>query len=56
MTESEKILARIRINKRLRRKVEIIRMDAKAKQDPIYHDMNELLALLDMLDRTLGEE
>jgi len=42
------------ITARMRRKIEIMRMDTKAKQDPIYHDMNELLSLLDMLERAQG--
>ena len=50
MTTSEQI------TKRMRRKIDIIRMDTKAKQDPMYHDMNELLSLLDMLERALGKE
>lgn len=44
---TDKIIAR------LRRKVEIVRLDAKAKQDPVYHDMNEMLSLLDMLEREM---
>jgi hypothetical protein len=48
MTEQQQITSR------MRRKIEIMRMDTKAKQDPIYHDMNELLSLLDMLERTHG--
>ena len=39
------------ILKRLRRKAEILRMDLKAKGDSKYHDMNEILSLLDMLER-----
>jgi hypothetical protein len=45
MTTSQQITVR------MRRKIEIMRMDTKAKNDPIYHDMNELLSLLDMLER-----
>ena len=41
---------------RMRRKVDIIRLDAKARQDVLYHDMNELLSLLDMLKRELDVE
>jgi hypothetical protein len=47
---------KMQIITRIRRKVEIIRMDAKAKQDASYHDMNELLTLLDMLERALTKE
>jgi hypothetical protein len=46
MTTSEQII------NRMRRKIDIIRLDAKAKQDPVQHDMSELLSLLDMLERT----
>jgi len=56
MTDSEQMLTRMRISNRMRRKIEIIRLDAKAKQDPIHHDMNELLSLLDMLERSLAKE
>ena len=41
---------------RMRRKVDIIRLDAKARQDVLYHDMDELLSLLDMLERELDAE
>lgn len=44
------------IFKRIRRKVEVIRLDAKAKQDPVYHDMNEILSLLDMLERAQAND
>jgi hypothetical protein len=47
---------KMQIITRIRRKVEIIRMDAKAKQDASYHDMNEMLTLLDMLERALTKE
>ena len=43
------------ILKRIRRKLEIVRLDTKARQDAIHHDINELLALLDMLERELGK-
>jgi len=55
MTDSETILQRTRIMNRIRRKVDIVRMDTKARQDATYHHMNELLALLDMLERTYGK-
>ena len=45
MATREQIIAR------LRRKCEIIKLDRKARNDPMYHDMNELLTLLDMLER-----
>lgn len=39
--------------KRMRRKLEIIQMDRKAQNDALYHDMSELLSLMDMLERSL---
>lgn len=39
------------IMKRLRRKAEVLKMDLKAKNDLKYHDMNEILSLLDMMER-----
>ena len=42
------------IIKRLRRKLEIMRMDQKASGSTRYHDTNEMLTLLDMLERNLG--
>ena len=36
---------------RLRRKVEIMRLDMKAQNNPKHHDCNEMLSLLDMLER-----
>jgi hypothetical protein len=41
---------------RMRRRIDVIRLDAKARQDVLYHDMNELLSLLDMLERELDAE
>ena len=41
---------------RLRRKAEIVRLDTKARQDAVHHDINEILALLDMLERALAKE
>jgi hypothetical protein len=41
---------------RMRRKIDVIRLDAKARQDVLYHDMDELLSLLDMLERELDAE
>jgi len=38
---------------RMRRRIDIVRLDAKARQDVLYHDMNELLSLLGMLEREL---
>ena len=56
MTDAEKTLTRIRIIARLRRKAEIVRLDTKARQDAVHHDMNEMLSLIDMLERTLAKE
>ena len=38
---------------RMRRKIEIVRMDVKSRNgyDAVHYDMNELLTLLDMLER-----
>jgi len=41
---------------RMRRKIDIVRLDAKARQDALYHDMDELMSLLDMLERELDAE
>ena len=49
MTTSGQIIAR------LRRKAEIVRLDTKARQDAVHHDMNEMLSLIDMLERTLAK-
>jgi hypothetical protein len=40
--------------KRIRRKAEIMRMDQKQSGSTRYHDSNEILTLLDMLDLKLG--
>jgi hypothetical protein len=39
------------ILKRLRRKAEILRLDFKSKGDQAYHDMGEILSLIDMLEK-----
>ena len=39
---------------RLRRKAEIMRLDQKASGSNRYHDTNEMLTLIDMLERNLG--
>jgi hypothetical protein len=41
---------------RMRRKIDIVRLDAKTRQDVLYHDMDELRTLLDMLERELDAE
>ena len=50
MTTSDQIIAR------LRRKAEIVRLDTKARQDAVHHDMTEMLSLIDMLERSLAKE
>jgi len=42
------------ITKRMRRKLEIMRMDQKASGSTRYHDTDEMLTLLDLLERHLG--
>ena len=41
---------------RMRRKIDVVRLDAKARQDVLYHDMDELMSLLDMLVLELDVE
>jgi len=41
------------ILKRLDRKLELMKMDAKAKGDNVKHDIDECLALVSMLQRQL---
>jgi hypothetical protein len=41
---------------RLRRKVEIMRLDFKATNNPKYHDCNEMLALIDIIEREMKNE
>lgn len=50
MTTSHQIIAR------LRRKVEIVRLDQKARNSSVYYDMDEMLTLIDMLQRALPKE
>lgn len=40
---------------RLRRKIEIVRLDSKHRNDAVHHDMNEMLTLLDMLEREIAK-
>jgi len=42
------------IIKRLKRKADVMRLDQKASGSVRYHDSNEILTLLDMLERKLG--
>lgn len=39
---------------RLRRKIEVMHLDLKAQNNMRYHDTQEMLALIDILDRTPG--
>jgi len=39
---------------RLKRKADVMRLDQKAQGSVRYHDSNEILTLLDMLERKLG--
>jgi len=39
---------------RLRRKLEILKLDLRAKGDVKYHDVNEALALMDLLEKKHG--
>ena len=40
------------IIKRIRRKVEILKMDFKSQNKMRHHDMNEIILLIDMLERS----
>ena len=42
------------VAKRIRRKLDIMRMDQKTAGSTRYHDTNELLTLLDILEKRLG--
>lgn len=42
------------IIKRLKRKADVMRLDQKAQGSVRHHDSNEILTLLDMLERKLG--
>ena len=44
------------IIKRMRRKLEVMHLDCKSSGDIVYHDVKELLALIDMLERELAIE
>lgn len=39
------------ILKRIKRKAEILKMDLKSRGDIKHHDANEILLLIDMLER-----
>lgn len=39
------------IIKRLRRKAEILKMDLKANGDQSHYDMNEMILLIDLLEK-----
>lgn len=40
---------------RLRRKIEIMHLDFKAANNMRYHDMHEMLKLIEILERVDGE-
>lgn len=40
------------ILKRIRRKAEIMKLDLKANGNPKHHDANEILSLIDLLERS----
>ena len=56
MTDSERMLSIIRIMKRMRRKLEIMELDRKAQHDAMCYDIQELLSLMDMLERALKQD
>jgi len=56
MTDTERMLTIMRVMGRMRRKLEIMKLDRKAQQDSVYHDMGELLALLDMLEKAVSHD
>jgi hypothetical protein len=54
LMDASKVETVQQIIKRLRRKIEVMRLDQKASNSPRHHDSNECLTLLDMLERNLG--
>ena len=56
MTDTERMLTIMRIMGRMRRKLEIMKLDRSDKRDAVYHDTGELLALLDMLERAVSHD
>ena len=54
LMNASKTEATQQVIKRLRRKLEIMRMDQKASGSTRYHDTDEMLTLLDLLERNLG--
>jgi hypothetical protein len=44
------------IIKRMRRKLEVMHLDCKSAGDIVSHDIQELLSLIDMLERELAIE
>lgn len=43
-----------RVIARIRRKTEVMKMDQKSRNSVRQHDSNEILSLLDILERKLG--
>lgn len=56
MTDTERTLTIMRIMGRMRRKLEIMRLDSRDRQWPVQHDISELLALLNMLERAVSHD
>ena len=54
LMDSKKTETVQQIINRLRRKAEIMKLDQKASGSNRYHDTNEMLTLIDMLERNLG--
>ena len=54
LMDASKIETLQQIIKRLRRKIEVMRLDQKANNSLRHHDSSECLTLLDMLERNLG--
>jgi hypothetical protein len=54
LMDASKVETVQQIIKRLRRKIEVMRLDQKASGSNRYHDTNEMLTLIDMLERNLG--
>ena len=54
LMDASKIETVQQIIKRLRRKIEVMRLDQKATNSLRHHDSSECLTLLDMLERNLG--
>ena len=56
MTDTERMLTIMRVMGRMRRKLEIMKLDLKVAPVSVHHDISELLALLDMLERAVSHD